>query len=249
MTNGSKHAVKRQMSHAKSQSFPVKERLQKFIASAGLASRRQAEELITSGVVSVNGTVVTKLGTTVDPARDRVTVRGRPVSRVSTYRYIALNKPVGVVCSKVAPGRERTVYSLVPNSRDLAIAGRLDKDSEGLVLLTNDGELVNKLTHPRYQHQKEYIVQTIKPLDRNALNKLQRGVRLEEGKATLDSIAEAGPRTYRVGLHQGWKRQIRRMISAVRNEVVRLQRVRIAKLKLGNLIPGQWQEVRRTTIV
>lgn len=227
----------------------MKERLQKFLSRAGIASRRKAEELITTGVVSVNGTVVTKLGTTIDSAHDRVTVRGRTVADVTSFRYVALNKPVDVVCSKVAQAHERTVYNLVPNARDLAIAGRLDKDSEGLVLLTNDGELVNQLTHPRYQHEKEYVIKTIKALDDSALNKLRRGVRLEEGKAVIDRIEKVSALTYRVILHQGWKRQIRRMVSAVRNDVVRLQRVRIAKLKLNALASGAWREVQRNDVV
>ncbi len=227
----------------------MKERLQKFLARAGIASRRKAEELIISGAVAVNGRVTAKLGTTVDPERDHVTVRGRPVSRVTTYRYLALNKPTGVVCSKIARPGDRTVYHLVPNSRDLAIAGRLDKDSEGLVLLTNDGELVNRLTHPRYQHEKEYLVEVIKPLDANALNALRRGVRLAEGRASVDRIEEVGPRNYRLVLHQGWKRQIRRMVAAVRNDVVSLQRVRIGKLALGNIGPAEWRNVRRADIV
>lgn len=227
----------------------MKERLQKFIASAGFASRRKAEQLISAGIVAVNGKIVTKLGTTVDPERDTVTVQGRRVTPATEFRYIALNKPAGVVCSKISQAGERTVYHLVPESGDLAIAGRLDKDSEGLVILSNDGELVNKLTHPRYQHEKEYLVRTIKPLDAEALNKLRRGVRLDEGKALVDSIEEVGPRTYRVVLHQGWKRQIRRMVGEVRNDVVRLQRVRIGKLELGALLPSRWHTIARSDIV
>lgn len=225
------------------------ERLQKFIANAGVTSRRKAEELIVAGRVFVNGRKVTKLGTTVDPQKDKVTVDGRLVANVITFRYIALNKPVGITSTRAQYKNERTVHDLVPDSRDLAIAGRLDKDSEGLVLLTNDGELVNKLTHPRYQHEKEYEVQTVKPLDAGALNQLRRGIRLEEGKATFDRITEIGPKTYRIVLHQGWKRQIRRMIGTVHADVAKLQRVRINKLELGSLKPGAWREVQRQEIV
>jgi pseudouridine synthase len=227
----------------------VKERLQKFLASAGVASRRKAEQLITAGRVRTNGQVVTKLGTTIDPEHDRIEVDGQSVQAHTAHRYVALNKPVGVVCSTVAQGGERTVYHLVPNSRGLAIAGRLDKDSDGLVLLTDDGELVNKLTHPRYQHAKEYLVETIKPLDQDALNKLRRGIKLAEGQARVNTIEPRRTNHYHLVLHQGWKRQIRRMIGAVRNDVVRLQRVRIAKLNLAGLKPGQWREVARADII
>jgi len=228
----------------------MKERLQKFIASAGVSSRRRAEELITNGYVMVNGKVITKLGTTVDPDHDKVAVNGRPLAKTTVHRYIALNKPYAVVCSKVAQAQgERTVYQLVPKSADLAIAGRLDKDSEGLVLLTNDGDLVNRLTHPRYQHEKEYLVDTIKPMDDAVLNKLRRGVRLKEGVAVMDSIAHEHGHTFRAVIHQGWNRQIRRMIGAVRNDVVKLRRVRMGKLELGDLKPGEWREVKHSDIV
>lgn len=224
-------------------------RLQKFIASTGLASRRKAEELITAGRVFVNGERVTKLGTTVDPMVDTVTVNGKLLPKTTAFRYIALNKPAGVTCTAAEIKGERTVYDLVPNASDLVIAGRLDKDSDGLVILTNDGEMVNHVTHPRYQHQKEYEVTTVKPLDKEALEALRRGVRLKEGKATFDQLTKLGRLRYRVVLHQGWKRQIRRMIGEVRNDVTKLTRVRINKLELGKLESGGWREVRRADIV
>jgi pseudouridine synthase len=227
----------------------MKERLQKFLARAGVASRRKAEQLITSGVVRVNGMPVTKLGSTVDPDHEAVTVQGDLIQHATQHWYIALNKPVGVVCSKISQRGEKTVYDLVPESNGFAVAGRLDKDSEGLVLLTNDGELVNRLTHPRYQHEKEYIVETAKPLDAATLNKLHRGIRLQEGKATMDRIEPLGPTVYRVVLHQGWKRQIRRMIAAVKNDVLRLKRIRIGKLTLSNMPKSQFRQVHRSDIV
>lgn len=225
------------------------ERLQKFIAGAGVTSRRKAEELITAGRVSVNGAVVTKLGTTIDPDRDEITVDGKRVVQPTTHRYIALHKPAGVVCSKVAQGKARTVYQLVPKSGALAIAGRLDKESDGLVVLTNDGDLVNRLTHPRFRHEKEYLVTTVKPLDDKAVNRLRRGVRLDEGTAVVDRIEPAGHTTYRIVIHQGWNRQIRRMIGAVRNDVARLTRTRLGNLALGDLKEGAWREVTRSSII
>lgn len=227
----------------------VAERLQKFIAGAGVTSRRKAEELITSGRVSVNGKLVKKLGATVDPTKDQVEVDSQLIKPITAYRYIALNKPVGIICTRAQYKNEKTVYGLVPNSRDLVIAGRLDKDSDGLVVLTNDGELTNELTHPRYQHAKEYEIHTIKPLDDAATMTLQRGVKLEEGYARFEKITTVEPGLYRVTLYQGWKRQIRRMIGRVHGDVKRLTRIRMNKLALGDLPVGQWKEVRRKDIL
>lgn len=204
---------------------------------------------MTAGRVKVNGKKVTKLGTTIDPAVDQVTVDGYAVEGVTAFRYIAFNKPRGVVCSRAQHKSERTVYDLIPDARDLIIAGRLDKDSEGLILLSNDGELTNHLTHPRYQHEKEYEVQTIKPLSAEAKLKLETGIRLEEGKAHVDRLTEVSPGVYHIVLHQGWKRQIRRMIGAVHNDVNRLTRIRMNKLTLGTLKTGAWRKVERSEIV
>lgn len=225
------------------------ERLQKFIASAGITSRRKAEELILAGRVHVNGRLVKKLGTSIDPKKDRVEIDSQLVKPVTGYRYLAFNKPVGIVCTRAQYKTEKTVYDVVPNSRDLVIAGRLDKDSDGLILLTNDGALTNELTHPRFAHDKEYEIQTVKPLNEQAIMVLQRGVKLEEGYARFDSITTVGPAVYRVTLHQGWKRQIRRMIGRVHGDVKRLTRIRINKLSLGDLGVGEWREVKKYDIV
>jgi pseudouridine synthase len=225
------------------------ERLQKFIASTGLISRRNAEVLMTTGRVKVNGVIIKKLGSTVDPDHDEVMVDDEVIEPVREFSYIALNKPTGYVCSRAKHKGERTVYDLVPDARELVIAGRLDKDSQGLVILSNDGELTNKLTHPRYRHEKEYEIATVKPLTPEAIEELRRGIRLDEGKAIFDQFTELRPSVYRVVLHQGWKRQIRRMIGAVHNDVVRLTRVRINKLELGDLQPAAWKKIRRRDIV
>ncbi len=227
----------------------MKERLQKFIAGTGFVSRRKAEVLITSGLVVVNNKRITKLGTTIDPAKDVVTVNGTKLKPVTAFRYIALNKPAGVTCTRAQYKNERTVYDLIPDVRDLVIAGRLDKDSAGLVVLTNDGDLTNKLTHPRYQHQKEYEVTTVKPMTEEVLEKLRLGIPLEEGTAKFDQITEVGSKRYRVVLHQGWKRQIRRMIGFVHHDVQKLIRVRINKLELGGLKLGEWRQVERSAIL
>lgn len=227
----------------------MKERLQKFIASSGISSRRKAETFIVAGEVKVNGKTIRKLGTTVDPAVDQVTVQGRTIKPATQFRYIILNKPSGIVCTRATHKGEKTVYDLVPQSRDLVIAGRLDKDSEGLVLLTNDGELTNKLTHPRYGHAKEYLVTTVRPIAPTGLDQLRRGVQLQEGKARVDAMTEITPAHYRVILHQGWKRQIRRMLRQVGADVKRLTRVRMQQVALGNLKPGEYRTVELQDIL
>lgn len=227
----------------------MKERLHKFIAGTGLTSRRKAEELIKAGLVLVNNKRITKLGSTIDPSKDVVSVDGKVLKPVAAFRYIALNKPTGVTCTRAQYKTERTVYDIVPDTRDLVIAGRLDKDSAGLTVLTNDGDLTNKLTHPRYQHQKEYEVVTIKPIPDEVLEKLRNGIKLEEGTATFDTITRLAEKTYRVVIHQGWKRQIRRMIGAVHHDVKSLTRVRINKLELGGLKSGEFRLVERADII
>lgn len=224
-------------------------RLHKFIANTGVASRRAAEELIVAGRVYVNGLQVTKLGTTVDPLKDRVRVNGKDLTPVTTYRYIAVNKPVGVTCTRAQYKNERTVYDIIPGMRDLAIAGRLDKDSDGLLILTNDGDLVNKITHPRYKHEKEYEFTTVRPLDPEACKLLTHGVKLIEGQTQFSQMKTVSPATYRVVLHQGWKRQIRRMVGKVHGDLTRLTRIRINNLELGKLKPGEYRAVQREDIL
>ncbi len=224
-------------------------RLQKFIASSGLVSRRKAEELIAAGRVSVNDRVVIKLGTTVNPDKDVEVVNGEKITPATAFRYLAFNKPAGVVCTRAQYKNERTVYDIIPDVRDLVIVGRLDKDSEGLILLTNDGELVNQLTHPRYQHAKEYEVVTAKPLAPEAIASLQRGVKLQEGWARFDKLTVVEPMRFRGALHQGWKRQIRRMVGEVHGHITRLTRIRLEKLELGDLPTGGWRETKRSQIL
>lgn len=227
----------------------MKERLQKFIASTGFASRRKAETLMVAGLVMVNGKRMTKLGTLIDPSKDVVSIQGKELNPVKTFTYIALNKPVDIVCTRAQFRKEKTVYDIVPKSRDLVIAGRLDKDSEGLVLLTNDGELTNKLTHPRYQHQKEYEVVTYKPISPAQQKILLDGVKLEEGTAIFDKLEEIEPKRYRVIIHQGWKRQIRRSIAFVHHDIRRLMRIRMNKLTLQGLKPGEYRQVEKSDIM
>lgn len=225
-------------------------RLQKIIAQTGIASRRMAEQLIISGRVSVNGKKVITLGTQADPDTDKIAVDGKLIKRKqSGYRYIVLHKPTGYVSTKARFPNQRSVYDLVPHSNSLALAGRLDKESSGVLLFTDDGDLIYQLTHPSFTHAKIYDVLINRSLTQQELLQLKKGVRLEEGVARLDDIKQIGASRYRLVIHQGWKRQIRRMMQKMDAEVRVLQRIQLANIKLGSLPTGKWIEVRRQWIV
>lgn len=220
-------------------------RLQKVLADRGVASRRHAEDLIASGRVRVEGEVVATLGTRVPPDA-RIEVDG-VATRAATARYIALNKPEGVVSTARDDRGRRTVVDLVGAPERLYPVGRLDADSEGLLLLTNDGEWAERVLHPRYGHEREYEVTVTGELTAQVTTQLRRGVRLEEGLARAERIdVLSRSRTasrLRVVLRTGWKRQVRRMCAAVDLRVTRLVRVRMGGLALGRLRPGEWREL------
>ena len=218
------------------------ERLQKYLARCGVASRRRAESLIAQGRVRVNGEPVTEQGRQIDPDRDRVEVDGRPISPPPGKVYLALNKPTGVVSTTSDPWGRPTVADLLPGTARLFPVGRLDADSEGLMLMTNDGELAHRLMHPRYGCSKEYLVLVRGRPGAEALERLKQGVELEEGQTAPAEVeatrTEAGGSWLRVTLREGRKRQIRRMLGTVGLPVERLKRVRIGPLRLGNLPKG-----------
>lgn len=228
--------------------------MQKVLAAAGYGSRRACEELIRQGRVQVNGQVVTALGTRVDPNRDEISVDGRPIAAPEEKVYLILNKPPGYVSTAHDPWGRPTVLDLVPHQGRLYPVGRLDVDSEGLLLLTNDGELTHRLTHPRYEHEKEYLVLVKGHPTDAVLSQLRQGVDLEEGRTAPAQVSRVRPGRVgcptppgttwlRIGLHEGRKRQIRRMCAAVGHPVQRLIRVRMGPLRLGPLQPGQWRYV------
>lgn len=222
------------------------ERLQKILARAGYGSRRSSEELIAAGRVRINGQVAA-LGTKADPQRDRIEVDGRPISLDEELLYIALYKPRGVIsAAQAANDRRPTVRDLVPVPGHLYPVGRLDVDSEGLILLTNDGDLANKLTHPRYGHEKEYRVLVARRPDEEQLQTWRRGVVLEDGAKTAPAevkfVRTMGKGTWlRVVLREGRKRQIRETGSQLGLPVVKIIRVRIGTLHLGNLKAREWR--------
>lgn len=225
-------------------------RLQKVLADRGVASRRRAEELIAAGRVRVDGEIVRTLGTKVPPTA-RIEVDGT-ATRTALARYVALNKPKGIVSTARDERGRDTVVDLVGARERLYPVGRLDADSEGLVLLTNDGEWAERVLHPRYGHEREYEVSVVGDVTPAAIGQLRRGVRLEEGLARAEQVTvlARSSRTSRLRmiLRTGWKRQVRRMCAAVGLTVTRLVRVRIGSLRLGRLRPGTWRELTRTEI-
>lgn len=217
------------------------ERLQKVLAARGVASRRAAERLIVEGRVSVDGRVVRELGTRVEEDA-RVSVDGRPVPAAGRRRYVALNKPVGVVSTVRDPQGRRTVRDVVRERGRLYPVGRLDAESAGLLLLTDDGEWAEHVLHPRYGHEREYEVRVRGQVTAERLERLRRGVRLEEGLSRFRSVRVARLReesVLRVVLTQGWKRQVRRTVAAVGLRVTSLVRVRIGSVRLGTLRAGE----------
>ena len=215
-------------------------RLQKFLSSAGMCSRRKGEELITEGRVQVNGTRVSELGAKVDPDKDFVELDGQPVVLNSQPIYIALNKPRDVVSSCYQKGH-KTVLDLVDISERVYPVGRLDKDSTGLLLLTNDGRLHYRLTHPSFDHEKEYEVTVAKALPEGVLRKLAQGLPVMGTKTRPARVKRISARRFLIVLQEGKNRQIRRMLRKVGNRVTDLKRVRIANIRLGNLAPGRWR--------
>ncbi|HUI06710.1 MAG TPA: pseudouridine synthase [Verrucomicrobiae bacterium] len=220
-------------------------RLQKFLAEAGIASRRRCEQLIQQGQVVVNGQPVRVLGSKIDPDRDTVAVAGQPVV-VERKVYIALNKPAGVLCTNSdTHGRKRAVDLLPHSLPRLYTVGRLDKDTEGLLLLTNDGTFSLRLTHPRYKMSKTYLVEVEGELKSAEITRLLKGVRSEGELLRADGIVQVHAHSQttelRLVLSQGRKRQIRRMMAEVGHPVKRLVRLAVGPVVLGNLRTSQWR--------
>ena len=223
----------------------MQERLQKILAYAGFGSRRACEELIRQRRVRVNGQVA-QIGQKADPDCDRIAVDGKPVRKKQHYTYIAVHKPSGILSDEGdRTGRLPTARDLIPLPTRLYPVGRLDLWSEGLLLLTDDGELADRLTHPRYEHDKEYEIRVEGLPDEETLRKWQRGVFLDGRKtapAEVSIFRREGDYTWlRVVLREGRKRHIRRVAAMLGHTVQRLIRVRIGPVRLGNLKPGEWR--------
>ncbi|MDP9252640.1 MAG: pseudouridine synthase [Chloroflexota bacterium] len=226
-------------------------RLQKVMADRGVASRRAAEEMISEGRVRVNGDLITTLGTRV--AEDaHIEVDGRLIAAPAPHRYVLLNKPVGIVSTANDEHGRRTVVDHIGANERLYPVGRLDTDSEGLLLLTNDGTWAERVLHPRYGHEREYDVAVEGDLTDEVLARLQRGIPLEEGiaRAVRVSVRSRSRSRSRISvvLLTGWKRQVRRMLLAVGLKVARLVRVRMGPLELGKLRPGEFRDLTKREI-
>lgn len=224
----------------------MQERLQKLISQAGITSRRAAEELILNGRVTVNGTVVTELGSKADPAKDRIAVDGKPLQFGAKHLYILLNKPVGYITAlKDSQGRPLVTDLLKGVEERVFPVGRLDYNTEGLLLLTNDGDWANRLMHPRHEVDKEYHVRVRGKAMDQQLKRMAGGVELEEGVTAPAAVrlVKSGDQNdwISVTIHEGRNRQVRRMCEAVSLSVVRLKRVRYGSLEIGALRPGQFR--------
>lgn len=222
-------------------------RLNRFLAAAGIASRRKCDELIAAGRVTINGHVCTDFSA--QPGeRDHVKVDGKLV-QVERALTIAMHKPAGFVSTRSDPNARDTIFNLLPSKFPrLFNIGRLDAQSEGLLLLTNDGDLAQRLTHPSHKIEKEYEVMLDRPWNSTLTPKLLRGIVLDGKRARISRLHSMGPTRLRVVLHQGLNQQIRRMLYAVGYEVKRLVRVRVGNLRLGDLPRGEWRILTKSEL-
>lgn len=230
----------------------AEERVQKILAQAGIGSRRANEKLIMAGRVKVNGRVV-RLGEKADPFKDEILLDGKAISKKRKHIYLALNKPRGVISSTVSKDDRQTILELIPHKERLFPVGRLDVESEGLMILTNDGEFTQKMTHPTFEHEKEYRVLVAKHPSKKQLERWREGVTLLDGFKTSDAEVwvdkEKGKGAWlRLIMKEGHKRQIRETTRVLGLPVVRLQRVRMGNLLLGELKPGKWRELEQEEV-
>lgn len=217
-------------------------RLNKYISESGFCSRREADAFIENGKVRVNGRVA-ELGTNVDSS-DEVTVNGQKIERKTDHVYIALNKPVGITCTTERDVRDNIIDFVNHHERIFHI-GRLDKDSEGLILLTNDGDIVNRILRGENNHEKEYIVTVDKPITKSFIEGMSSGVRILGTKTKPCKVTRINDRTFNIVLTQGLNRQIRRMCDVFGYKVKRLQRTRIMNIRLGKMKIGQWRNLTK----
>jgi 23S rRNA pseudouridine2605 synthase len=226
---------------------PAGERLQKVLAQAGLGSRRSCEGLIADGRVKVNGEVAV-LGTRADAESDRIEVDGVPIGVRPGLVHYLLNKPAGVVTTASDPQGRPTVVGLVPSEPRVFPVGRLDADTEGLLLLTNDGELAHRLTHPSFGVDKEYLAEVEGRPSRGAVRRLREGIELDDGPTAPAKVSAVGDNVLRITIHEGRNRQVRRMCEAVGHPVRRLVRVRIGPLGDRRLAPGEWRPLTQAEV-
>lgn len=220
-------------------------RLQKFLSTAGICSRRQGEVYIKEGLVKVNGRLVTQVGIKIDPEKDEVSVGGKLVKTGEETICIALNKPRGYVTS-CKQKNEKIILDLIDIPRRIYPVGRLDKESTGLIILTNDGGLHHRLSHPSFDHEKEYEVVVADPITDAALEKLEKGMPMMGTKTRPAEVKRMSSRRFRITLKEGRNRQIRRMVRKVGTRVVQLKRIRVSTIRLGKLPEGGWRYLNET---
>ena len=220
------------------------DRLQKILSQAGIASRRASEKLMLEGRVSVNGKTVTELGTKADPSRDDIRVDGSRIKVPERHLYVLLNKPRGYVTTRSDPEKRRTVIDLLKGVREYIYpVGRLDYDSEGLLILTNDGDLAAKLTHPRHGVARVYEARVLGEPDAHDISRLAKGVTIDGRRTAPTEVVELGPGHLRVTVREGRNRQVRKMFEAIGHPVNELRRVAIGTIRDPKLKPGQWREL------
>ncbi len=224
------------------------ERLQKVLAARGWGSRRVCENLISAGRVTVNGETAV-LGRRVDTARDVVEVDGAPVGIRPGLVYYLLNKPAGVVTTAKDTHGRPTVVELVPTEPRVFPVGRLDQETEGLLILTNDGDLANRLTHPSHGVDKEYLAEVSGTVSNRSLHRLRTGIELDDGFTAPAAASQPSPGVLRLTIHEGRNRQVRRMCEAIGHPVQRLVRVRIGPLRDRTLAPGTWRALTDQEVI
>lgn len=227
-------------------------RINKFIALHSSFSRRKADEMIKNGEVKINGKITANLGIDIDPLNDSIEIGGKKINNKTTKIYLALNKPAGYITSRADNLNRKTIMELLPKDQNLKPAGRLDKETEGLILITNDGDFINRYTHPKFQCEKEYFVQIIGQLNENDKNKLEKGIEIEGKKTAPAKIfleeSKKNETLLRIIIHEGRKRQIRKMFDKVSHPVKYLQRIRIGKIQLGELQKGKFRPLTKKEI-
>ena len=225
------------------------ERLQKILSQAGIASRRASEQLMLDGRVTVNGVTVRELGTKADRSHDDIRVDGRRVKVAQHHRYVLLNKPRGYVTTRSDPQRRPTVIDLLGGIREYVYpVGRLDFDSEGLLLLTNDGDLAARLTHPRHGVPRVYEARVLGEPDAHDVERLAKGVTIEGRRTQAAEVKPLGPSVLRITIREGRNRQVRKMCEAIGHPVTHLKRVAIGPIKDPKLKPAQWRELREDEV-
>jgi 23S rRNA pseudouridine2605 synthase len=220
-------------------------RLAKYIANSGTASRRKSEELVRNGHAKVNNQTICDPAYDINPEKDQITLNGVTVL-VPNFEYVLLNKPTGYTTTTSDKHAKRLITELVPSG--LLPAGRLDKETSGLIIMTNDGDLIYKLTHPKFEHQKVYVAETKKPLTTNDISKINSGLILDDGPIKPDHFEAISPNKYKITIHEGRNRIVRRIFKAVGKPLIKLERTSIAGLKDENLRTGKYRALTKLEI-